>query len=236
MPPDPDSEETLPSGDPLITRVGLLGDIHGRLDRLKTALERFDAEAIDDVLSVGDIVDGPRDGTGDVPGCIDLLLKRGVRCIRGNHEAMLFMDGLTPIPGWTRRDELDDRQLDFLRGLPPMRFFNTPMGRLALCHGLAWDDFTFVHPDTSLNAIRPTTEFQWLLRAGVDVHLCGHTHHRMVRRLESLLFINVGALGTERSQPCHAVLDLEAGRLRFEFFDGSPAETHDLERIEMERS
>lgn len=68
--------------------VAVIGDIHGRADLLGALLERLGDMP---VFVVGDVNDrGP-----DTAGVIELLVKRGARGVRGNHEEWLcaFVDG-----------------------------------------------------------------------------------------------------------------------------------------------
>ncbi len=67
--------------------VAVIGDIHGRADLLGRLLAKVPSMA---VFVVGDVCDrGP-----DTRGVIDLLVKRGARGVRGNHEGWLcqFVD------------------------------------------------------------------------------------------------------------------------------------------------
>ncbi len=65
--------------------VAVIGDIHGRLDLLSSLVVRLDAlhpERAMPLFVVGDVIDrGP-----DSRGVIDLLVARGARGVRGNHE------------------------------------------------------------------------------------------------------------------------------------------------------
>lgn len=62
----------------------MIGDIHGRSDRLAELLDRIPPDIA--VFVMGDVCDrGP-----DTRGVIDLLLARGARGVRGNHEEWLI--------------------------------------------------------------------------------------------------------------------------------------------------
>ncbi len=64
-------------------KYGILGDIHANLSALTTVLEHMDAEGIDQVVSVGDVV-----GYGAAPReCIAILREREVLVVKGNHDA-----------------------------------------------------------------------------------------------------------------------------------------------------
>jgi serine/threonine protein phosphatase 1 len=65
--------------------VAVIGDIHGRLDLLQQLVRRLDVrhpEKKMPLFVVGDVIDrGP-----DSRGVVDLLVARGARGVRGNHE------------------------------------------------------------------------------------------------------------------------------------------------------
>jgi len=64
-------------------RYGVLGDIHSNLAALTAVLKRFEAEGVERILSVGDIV-----GYGAQPAqCIDLVRSVGATVVKGNHDA-----------------------------------------------------------------------------------------------------------------------------------------------------
>jgi len=64
-------------------RYGILGDIHGNLSALETVLDCLAHEAVDQVISVGDIV-----GYGAAPReCIALVREAQAAVVMGNHDA-----------------------------------------------------------------------------------------------------------------------------------------------------
>jgi predicted phosphodiesterase len=64
-------------------KYGILGDIHGNLSALNAVLEHLDADGIDTLISVGDVV-----GYGAAPSqCIALLRERRAVVVKGNHDA-----------------------------------------------------------------------------------------------------------------------------------------------------
>jgi predicted phosphodiesterase len=61
---------------------GVLGDIHGNREALEAVLARLDAEPIDALLCVGDVVGY----NADPDRCTELLKARGAIVIAGNHD------------------------------------------------------------------------------------------------------------------------------------------------------
>jgi predicted phosphodiesterase len=65
-----------------MARYGLLGDIHGNLQALEVALARLDAQGVDRIACVGDLVGY----NADPDACVALLRARNVVSIAGNHD------------------------------------------------------------------------------------------------------------------------------------------------------
>lgn len=105
----------------LFMRIAIISDIHSNLQALQTAFNIIDTNKLDQVYCLGDIV-----GYGAEPNeCIDMLQKRGVLCIAGNHDKAALDPGKaehlnryarTAIE-WTAR-QLTPDHVDFLSRLP----------------------------------------------------------------------------------------------------------------------
>jgi diadenosine tetraphosphatase ApaH/serine/threonine PP2A family protein phosphatase len=64
-------------------KYGILGDIHANLSALEAVLAEMDAEGVERILSVGDVV-----GYGAAPReCIEILREREIGTVLGNHDA-----------------------------------------------------------------------------------------------------------------------------------------------------
>jgi len=69
-------------------RYGILGDIHSNLSALQTVLDAMDADGVDRILSVGDVV-----GYGAAPSeTIELVRERKVEVVKGNHDAACVLE------------------------------------------------------------------------------------------------------------------------------------------------
>ncbi|HJL43249.1 MAG TPA: metallophosphoesterase family protein [Myxococcales bacterium LLY-WYZ-16_1] len=210
--------------------MGLIGDVHGAIDRLRAALDVLLDSDVDAVLATGDVVDGPV--AEDVQACIETLCQHGAWVVRGNHDRW-------ELNGFARTSYppqgLNARHREFLRWCPSTVDFSTSAGRALLCHAVGEDDMSFFRPHHTeqdlqyLAALHPLRAGPW------DFMLCGHTHQRMVRDLGDLWVINAGAL-TYSDCPGFARVDFEARRVRFWDFQGDTSatpmagETHELRR------
>lgn len=99
----------------------VMADIYGNLPALEAILRQADADDIDDILVLGDVV-----GYGPAPGaCIDLLRTRGCHVLQGNLDWLASsdqcLDGISDAARWSvewTRQQLSPAQRDWLAGLP----------------------------------------------------------------------------------------------------------------------
>jgi len=190
-----------------LRRIGVLGDIHCEDDRLETALRFFEAERLDLICSVGDIVDGP----GDPNRAVELLIEHHVVCVRGNHERWMLRGEMRELPDANTYFDLKMSSWEFLKALPLWRKFETAAGQMLLCHGLGEYDMAGVWPFDNALTLRSNHALWKLVNSHeYDFIVDGHTHRRLVQRFDDLTLINAGTLFREHN-PCCLVLDFEAG-------------------------
>jgi predicted phosphodiesterase len=187
-----------------LRRFAIVGDIHGEHMTLSSVLDVVNNEAVDAVLSVGDIVDG----AGDVNACCRLLAESAAHVVRGNHERWFLAGTMRDLPDATPERDVDARSRAFLAALPATRRFGTMRGDLLLCHGTGEDDMHAVGPDDFGYALETNDELQKVL-ADRSIHLlvCGHSHRRMVRRVGGLTIVNAGTLLRDQT-PCFGIVDV----------------------------
>jgi predicted phosphodiesterase len=202
------------------TRIGLIGDVHTEADLLELAIRALAALRADLVLCVGDIATGP----GDLARCCSLLLHHGIPTVRGNHDrwllADLSQDPRDPevrrrVPAGilahlsTLRARTPRTTVDFLSGLPPVRWFRTSRGLMQLCHGLGPNDLAGVTPQRTAEDLADDPDLQGLLaEPGLRLVLNGHTHRPMVRAIGGLTIVNAGTL-EQNQNPGVALIDLD---------------------------
>jgi predicted phosphodiesterase len=168
-------------------RVAALYDVHGNLPALEAVLGEVDAETL---LVGGDAVLGPMPRE-----TLRLLRERGATFIRGNCDRAVgggvpnddpWVDRIT----WVR-EQLDDEELAFLRGLPhPLSLEIDGLGPVLFCHGSPRSD------EELLTAITPPKRLDPILD-GVqeDVVVCGHTHAQFDRLVGDRRLVNAGSVG-----------------------------------------
>ncbi len=194
-----------------VTRIGVIGDIHAEDATLRDALHHFAELAVDLVVAVGDVVDGP----GDPDVCCALLEEHGVVTVLGNHDRWYLGGEMRDLPGATPAGSLDAKSVGFLSSLPATTRIDTARQPIILCHGLGDDDMATVRPWDSGYDLDVNYALQDLIaQEGGAVVVCGHSHRRMVRTFDELTVVNAGTLLREHD-PCFAILDVGERKVAF---------------------
>jgi predicted phosphodiesterase len=103
-------------------RVAVISDVHANYHALEAVLEQIDAERVDAVWCLGDVV-----GYGPLPNeCCDIVRKRSDRCLVGNHDLVAlgrlsisdFNDEAATAAVWTSEVLTEDSR-SFLESLQP---------------------------------------------------------------------------------------------------------------------
>lgn len=194
---DPSEPPTHPLGAwegsaPMDQSFAVIADIHGNLPALEAVLADIAARGITQVIDLGDCVSGP---LWPAETC-DRLMALGFPTVRGNHDrwvAELPAAQLGLTDRFTRA-ALTDRQLDWLRGLPPVR--NLP-GVLAV-HGCPGDDNQYLLERVASWRLVPDQPAAIAARLGdaPALVLCGHSHQaRLVGLPDGPTVLNPGSVG-----------------------------------------
>ena len=97
-------------GRTLPSRTAIISDIHGNHAGLVAALADIDRQGCDQIVCLGDLVDGGPDNEA----VIETLQQRGIPCVRGNHDEINDVE----LPGAMRSFLLDlpERIVDSIAG------------------------------------------------------------------------------------------------------------------------
>jgi predicted phosphodiesterase len=114
-------------------RVAIISDIHSNLEALNSAFEAIDAQRVDDIVCLGDVV-----GYGANPNeCLSLVRSRCSLILQGNHDAAAV--DLSVANQFTLNAQLSaiwtfgalvSENKDFLRSIPQMK----PRGDILFSH------------------------------------------------------------------------------------------------------
>lgn len=213
----------------------ILSDIHSNLEALTAVFDDIDAQGIEDVYCLGDVV-----GYGPDPvACVDLVMERCTVTVKGNHDEALihgaygFNGPASLAIEWTR-DHLRPgffsgvavrRRWEYLKGLP---FTHEVDGHL-LVHGSPrhpTSDYLLA-TDVGFGA---TEQFVEVFAGFERILFVGHTHlpcvitdryetktstelentYRYPDLAEQKAIVNVGSVGQPRDQDtraCYVVVD-----------------------------
>jgi predicted phosphodiesterase len=207
----------------MLTRVGLIGDIHCEVARLRQVLAHFRACSIETVLAAGDIADGP----GDLGETCRLLESAGVHAVAGNHERWLLANQMRDLPDATPLAAVTPRIRAYLSALPKTRGFESPRGPVLLCHGLGEDDMASVKPDDYGYDLENNRALWELVEGGgARFVVNGHSHRAMLRNISGLTILNAGTLYPVRGhRPVCSIADFDEGYLQiYDLADGRVTE------------
>ncbi len=204
----------------MLARVGILGDIHCEVARLRECLAHFARSEVDAVLAVGDIADG----AGDLDETCALLKKAGVIAVAGNHERWLLAGQMRELPYATPKAAFSASARAYLTSLPRTYTFDSPRGSVLLCHGLGDDDMSSVKPDDYGYDLENNRALWDLVESETARFVInGHTHRVMLRNISGLTIVNAGSLTSEHRPVC-VIADFDEGHLQLWDFEGSKLE------------
>jgi predicted phosphodiesterase len=185
----------------------VIGDIHTEAEVLAWALHVLEQRGVERILATGDIADGPHHAEGVIKAC-ELLQAANVLTVQGNHDRWLLDNERRDFPDATFLEELTAPTHAYLQALPRSVEIATPLGLMLFGHGLGENDMATLYPHDHGPALTSNAPLQQLLQRHAKYRfvLAGHTHHRMVRTLNGITFINAGAIKATR-EPCCLVLD-----------------------------
>ena len=150
------------------------------------------------------------DGVGNVDTCIELLKGAHVMTVRGNHDRWVLESKARHVPNAHHLDDLSDSVIEFLQSLPVQRHFETSLGRLLLCHGVAQHDLHKIWPGTQRKSAERSQHLDAMISQGdFQLMINGHLHYRTLIHFHALTLLNAGTIRGEY-HPGFSVLDLDA--------------------------
>ena len=193
----------------MMTRIGIVGDVHAEHERLDRALEFLSRQGVDAIVCTGDLADG----TGCLESCVRLLAHHNVHTVRGNHDRWVLQDKARHIPNAHHRIELSDSVLAFLEALPGEHHFDTILGEMKLCHGVGANDLQKVWPGTTRMPAERSQRLDDIIAEGrFRLMINGHVHYRTLIHFPNLTLLNAGTLRGDH-RPGFALLDLDHGQV-----------------------
>jgi predicted phosphodiesterase len=210
-------------------RLAVVSDSHGTLTALEAVVADLRAQAVDEILLGGDLVQGGRQPAET----LDLIAALGWPAVLGNADlAVLEVAAGQPLSAgeafdealirglrWTA-DRLSPAQLDRLRALP--RQLRRPIegGDFVLVHATPWSVEDVVLPDAPAEVAE-----RMLAAAGARVLAYGHIHTAYRRSVGAGLLASVGAVAGSNDRdrrPAYTIftlgreVDVEVRRVEYD--------------------
>jgi putative phosphoesterase len=173
-------------------RIGILADVHCRHEALREAAGQLVAGGVEEILLAGDAHLQYRFSTETV----DVIREFGIRCVAGNHEAVLLGPAGRKAVAAPHVRAAD---VTLMRAVPD-RLTTTVGGlRLTMLHANPFaPDFDYLYADDR--------RFARCDELDTDVLVLGRTHVPMAARFGRTLTINPGSLVLSRDPGGHGVL------------------------------
>ena len=173
-------------------RIGFLSDAHGNPFGLKLGIDMLRLADVDRVYFLGDAL-GYFPNVSEV---LTMLMTNEVRCLKGNHEAMLLdqiplssdSEPICRIEDARRR--MNGKEMDQVASWKVTDNVEVDGKRIALMHGRPNDPLNgYLYLDSNLKELNAIE---------ADLIFVGHTHRPYNSRLENLRVVNVGSTSLPR--------------------------------------
>lgn len=209
-----------------MTRLAIFGDIHANLPALEVVLADLAVQPdVDRAYCLGDLV-----GYAPFPNeVIARIRASGFPTIVGNYDdgtgfdrgdcGCAYRDPEAKALGersfaWTKAHVTPENKA-FLRSLPFDIRVTLDGLRLLLVHGSPRRINEYLYED------RPETSFQRLAATSdADVIVFGHTHIPYTKRVDGVLFVNIGSAGKPKDgdpRACYVILETHDGTMEVEY-------------------
>ena len=207
-----------------MTKILLLGDIHGNYPALQEIIKYIQPERFDWIVNTGDFT-----VYSTFPNeTIEWFRKRkNAICIRGNtdRKVLRILKGKKlKKPGknekrvmyfWTS-ENLHPQNITYLKSLSKQTDIKVGGWCIGIFHG------TLENPDEELFPTAPESRFQQLARDSVyQVQIMGHSHVPYYRMVDGVHFINPGSVGRPFDgdpRTSFAILKVASGKIAVEHF------------------
>ncbi len=167
-------------------KIGIVSDIHADPRSLRRALE--DMGSVDMFLCAGDSISEYR----FCPETVEILRDNQVRCIRGNHEAVL-LGGRNPHYLKKCQAEFPSDLLEFLSTAPLSIELNVDEARILVTHASPLPPYEdYVYAGSPILRQIGALPYEFII--------LGHTHMPMVHKTDGVTVINPGSVSQPRDQ------------------------------------
>lgn len=181
-------------------KLGILGDIHGNIEALKTAYNSLIELGVDKIYHLGDL-GGYAPFVNEV---VDFLIEHQIEGVQGNYDENVaynsehcgckYEDSLQAEMAqlsfqWTKKN-VTEKTRDFMKNLPFRINFQIEGKRVSIFHATPIKNNLYWYEDRH-------DKFFILMaqKAGADIMIYGHTHIPYFKKIGGKYFINAGSVG-----------------------------------------
>ncbi len=197
-------------------------DLHGNKYAFESFLQWIQTSEVDHCYFLGDVF-GYYYYQNEI---LDLLRgNKGITCLLGNHDQYFLellknaeLEGSLVLKYGNSyrgiKNKISEENINFLKKLPTHLSLKVNNKTLSLYHASPKDYLEErVYPDTMIE-----NESDY---AGNDYVILGHTHHKMVKKINGTTILNPGSLGQQRDGKgiSALILDLNADQYEFITFE-----------------
>jgi putative phosphoesterase len=187
-----------------MSRIAFISDIHSNLTYLEKVLDKIDQDNVDRIYCLGDMI-GYYDKPNEV---IDLIIKKNISCIKGNHEKYILdvlnynIENENIYRIKKQKKIITKIHLEFLNNLPDNIQFSLCGKKFYLTHSL---------PNDCLAYLDDLKKLDKNFISQLDYYCYGHTHIPLITYKYGACIINPGSIGQPRDfsmKPSYAIVDV----------------------------
>lgn len=188
--------------------IALISDIHGNYEALKCVLAKIDEMNISEIFCLGDVVGY----YSQVNECCEILRKRNVQCVMGNHDWYLVSGSNCPRSRSVNKCIEYQRDVISRENKSWISTFPVVINRygVSMVHGGWYNPIDeYLEPDDG-----------YFEKLNGKFFTSGHHHIQCIRRFKQKLYCNPGSVGQPRDGD---------NRAAFAVFDGTAFKLHRVE-------
>lgn len=177
-------------------RIGIISDIHGNYEALKSVLGELDKMDVSEIHCLGDVVGY----YSQVNECCDELKKRGIQSLMGNHDWYMAGGGFCPRSKSVndclayQRKVITSENIEWVKSF---KVFNE-IGHIKMVHG-GWTDPIDEY-------LQPSDEY--FAKVSGEIFFSGHTHIQSLNHFNNKVYCNPGSVGQPRDNDPRAAFAL----------------------------
>jgi len=173
-------------------KLCIISDIHSNIFFFEKCMEEIAKHDIDKIICLGDTI-----GYFDKPNeVIDILVRERVKCILGNHEAMMlglidYSPNIEPIYNLKNNHSvLREKYLNLIRSWVPFYELKINSRKMLFVHGSPYDPLNGYLYENTISAAYENLQYDFIFT--------GHTHRPYIRQNKNQTIVNVGSCGLPR--------------------------------------